>query len=436
MFPFRKPPTKLEIAKKSVSDAAHTLREAIPTAQIEEKFEGLKKGASLAAVAAAGAVHHAGEVAAHKFEEVKHAASHFGEGATSTAQTAAQSARETAQNARESLGEKAKTASNFKQRIAQDFQIGGKEAQNAKTVAAQALQREAEAVKARAAAIEAKKQAKFLDKEAENTQKQADQLAAQARQTALQAAAKAKAAQEQARAEAQEAEAREQEEKERAEAETQAQFLGEKAAKKAAKIEAKARGKAEKAARESDSGSNSNSDSGRDESEVRLAEVQIADGGSKWGWIVVGLAVGAALALLLAPTSGRRSRAAIKDRLGKVGDGAVDATTATADKIVDIAHRVEGLANNVEAKIAADSENDDDSTIADRVRSVLGHHEVAKSIERLNIDCADGVITLRGPMLDQATQDILVTAIQTVPGVKEVTADFLRDEAPENPANS
>ncbi len=426
MFPFRKPPTKLELAKKGVSDAAHHLIEAIPVEQIEEKFDGLKKGALQAASAASVAAHHAGEIAAHQLGALQNAASQLGEGVSSAGQSAAataaakasaatQSARETAQSTRETLGETAKTAASFKDhllhRAADDFKIGSKEAQHAKAVAQKAAEREANAIKARAAAVEAKKQAKKLEKEADNAQKEADSSASQAQQAAADAIAQAKAAREESEAQAQEQAA-----------------LSAKELKTQAKAEAKARAKAADDEREAKSA--------RGGEEIEFAEVQIAEGGSKWGWIVIGLALGAVLVLLFAPTTGRRSRAAIKDRLGRVGDGAVDAATATSDKIVDIAQRVEGLTHKVEAKLAADGETDDDATVADRVRSILGHHELAKGIERLNIDCADGVVTLRGPMLDEAAQEALITAVKTVPGVKDVIADFLIDEAPENPAES
>lgn len=446
MFPFRKPPTKLEIAKRSVSDAAQHLLETIPTHQIEEKIGDLKKGAVVAAGAASLAAHHAGEVAAQKFGELHSAASHLGEGvvgAAQTAQTATQNAATVAaakagaatQSARGTLGEKAKALSQIKERAAHDFALGGKEAQNAKAVAQKAAAREAEAIKARTAALEARKQAKKLEKEADSAQRDADDTASQAKQAAARAVDEARAAQEKERADAENQAALEAEAEAAAQAQAEAEALNAKMAKKQAKAEARARAWADEADLDLEK-TKPKVARQRDDEDRELAEVQISDGGSKTGWILLGLAVGAVLALLLAPTSGRRSRAAIKDRLGKVSDGAVDAVTATSDKVVDIAQRVEGLSHKVEAKLAADGETDDDTTVADRVRSVLGHHEIAKGLERLNIDCVDGVVTLRGPMLDEATQEALITAIKTVPGVQDVVADFLTDEAPEDPKDS
>ena len=64
--------------------------------------------------------------------------------------------------------------------------------------------------------------------------------------------------------------------------------------------------------------------------------------------IFVLVAVVAALVYFFAPNSGKRSRAAIKDRLGKVKDDLVDAGTKSADAT---AVRVEELASKSDAKL-------------------------------------------------------------------------------------
>ncbi|PQV63732.1 BON domain-containing protein [Abditibacterium utsteinense] len=436
MFPLKKPPSKLEVAKQTVSDAAHHLMDAVPTEKIEEKLSDLKKTAAVAALHAAQTAHHAAELAAHKFEELQGAAAHLGEGVSKTAHGAAHSvsqsagqtaasaaakattvaanARDSAQVARENLGEKAGTLrnsaaetatslrDNLKARASHDAKDAHQEAHNAKEAAQKLAQREAEAARARAEAAKAKTQAKEAQiaaevalKNAEAAVKEADDEAEATKNEAIEAKHAAK---------------------------TEA---------KAAATREKEKTKKEIKERASQAAELLPQTSGADSSEIEIAE-----SGSKWGWILIGLALGALIAIFVAPTSGRRSRAAIKDRLGKVSEGAVDAVTATSDKVVDIAHRVEGLAHKAEAKLSADGEGDDDSIIADRVRSVLGHHEIAKHLERLNIDCADGVVTLRGPLIDEATQQVLIAAVAAVPGVKEVVSDFLVEEEPINPKES
>lgn len=426
MFPFREPPTKAELVKKSVSDAAHALLDAVPS-ELEEKFDDLKKTAMQVALQASQVAQHAGEVAAHKIEELGHAAASLGENATETAHHTAQDARESAasarnsaalaaatsaaaaaraQAARESLQERAATLKDsalslkdsalaakesLQGRAQNDLAAGKDEAARAKAVAKQLAARQAQTARDKAhklATQTAQSGAVARDK----AQAQAEKLVAKKDELADDARAKTEAVQDQARA---------------------AAAL---AAKKVAKTKA-------------------NSDDAI-ERPNGPTEIELSEGPSKLLWVLVGLALGAALMILFAPTSGRRSRAVIKDRLGKVGDGATDAATAASDKAVDIAQRVEGLASTVEAKLAADGEGDDDATIADRVRSTLGHHELARTLERLNVECADGIVTLRGPMMDAATQQSILSAVQAVPGVKQARCDVLLDEPPANPAES
>ncbi len=362
MFPFHKePPSKVEIVKKGVSDAAHALLDAVPTEKIEDKLDDLKKTAAQVALHAAQVAHHAGEIAAHKVEDLQHSASALGETASSAAHQVTESAAARAQAARES-------------------------AQHAR----EALQERTASLKGSAASLKDNWHHRAANA-AEDAQEEAREAAKVAEKTAKREAKEARAA---------------------------AEAAQDKVSDKKAEREARARDKAREF----------------DESDL---EIEVSETHSKWLWIVLGLAAGALLVFLLAPTTGRRRRAAIKDRLGKVSEGVTDAATAASDKAVDIAHRVEGLAHQIETKITADAgeaSSDDDTTITDRVRSVLGHHEVSQGMERLNIDCVDGIVTLRGPMLDEATQQTLIAAVKAVPGVQEVVADFLTDEEPANPS--
>jgi len=382
MFPFKKkPPTKVEIVKKSVSDAAHALLDAVPTDRIEDKLDDLKKTAAHVALQAAQAAHHAGEVASHKLEELQHAAGSLGESAAHRVSDTAHWASGTAHHAGESAAASAAAKA--------------KAAKEAATNAKDALHGRATHLKESATSIRIPWHDRATDDvEAGSKEAKAAKVAAEklAKRKVEEARDKAEAAKAKIAAKKEKGDDKKDEAKERAE----------------------------------------------DLEEVRFkspgVEVEYSDGSSKWQWILLGLAIGALVAILFAPTSGRRSRAAIKDRLGKVSGGAADAATVASDKAIDIAHRVEGLAHQIETKVAADTAADDDATIADRVRSVLGHNEATKHLERLNIDCAYGVVTLRGPLVDAATQDTIVAAVKSVPGVKDVVSDFLIDEEPANPA--
>lgn len=383
MFPFckKKPPTKVELVKKTVSDAAHALIDAVPTDRFEDKLDDLKKTAAQVAVHAAQVAHHAGEVASHKLEEFQHTAGLWGESAAGAAQRASETAHQAGDSAAVSAAARAKDAAAA--------------AREAASHARDALQGHAANLKESASSLR-------------------DSLQERAAHD-LEAGSKS----------AQHA---------RAAAEKAARHQVESAQ---AKVEAAKARIADKKARWDDK---------RDEMRESVpeleevgfksphVEVEYSDGAAKWQWILLGLAIGALLAILFAPTTGRRSRAAIKDRLGKVGEGAADAAAAASDKAIDIAHRVEGLAHKVEKKVEADTAADDDGTIADRVRSVLGHNEATKHLERINVDCVNGVVTLRGPLMDEVTQETLVTAVRAVPGVKDVVSDFLIDEKPVDPS--
>lgn len=387
MFPFckKKPPSKVDVVKKTVSNAAHALVDAVPTEAIEDKLDDLKKTAAQVALHAAQAAYHAGEVAAHKLEEWQHSAEALGETASGAAQRASVSAHQ--------AGESAAAAAAVKAKAAKEAALAAKEAaQHAKD----ALQERAVGLKDSAASLRDSLQERVTHDVAARAKDARDAKAD------LENAAKEKAVA--AAAKADDAKA----------------FVADKKTKWDNKKAQVADGLPEL-------------------EDVKFKapniEVEYSDGSSKWQWILLGIALGALLAILFAPTSGRRSRAAIKDRLGKVGGGAADAATAASDKAIDIAHRVEGLAHKAEAKVAADTAAEDDATIADRVRSVLGHNDATKHLERLNIDCADGVVTLRGPLLDAQTIDTLLAAVKAIPGVKDVVSDFLVDEEPANPAN-
>jgi gas vesicle protein len=126
-----------------------------------------------------------------------------------------------------------------------------------------------------------------------------------------------------------------------------------------------------------------------------LAEVQIADSTSKWLWIAIGVLAGVLLGILLAPTTGRRSRALIKDKVNKAGHEAADLGHNAKAKATDIANRAAGKIHEIKA--GAEEDLADDRTVADRVRTAIGESPITRNMERLNIDCVNGIVTVRGP---------------------------------------
>ncbi|MDF2440707.1 MAG: hypothetical protein JWN98_1691 [Abditibacteriota bacterium] len=157
------------------------------------------------------------------------------------------------------------------------------------------------------------------------------------------------------------------------------------------------------------------------------SEVEFDEGGSKFLWIALGVVVGGVLLLLLAPSIGRRNRAALKDKLSQTKQ-------AAAQKAADLKNRASGAIAEVHSAHAAEEDDADDNTIADRVRTELGQNEATRELPHLNIDCVEGIVTVRGPMMDTATSAAIQTVVGAVKGVKEVRPELLIEDAPEDEA--
>jgi len=148
---------------------------------------------------------------------------------------------------------------------------------------------------------------------------------------------------------------------------------------------------------------------------LRRTEVEIDESSSRWLWIAVGVLAGAALILFLAPTVGRRNRALAKDKLK-------DAKA----KATGVARRAAGA---IQERISGEEDDADDITIADRVRTALGEAPATRNLERLNVDCADGLVTLRGPMADAELVGQIEAVVRAVKGVKDVRSEMLLEES-------
>jgi gas vesicle protein len=148
---------------------------------------------------------------------------------------------------------------------------------------------------------------------------------------------------------------------------------------------------------------------------------------SKFLWLGLGIVIGVIIGLLMAPASGRRSRAVVKDKLNKGRHAATDAGAATVGKVVDVGHRAQGLAHKVEGKLRGSDDDADDNTVADRVRTALGQHEATRHLDRLNIDVVDGVVTVRGPLVETAVREAIETVVRGIKGVREVQSELLED---------
>ena len=162
-------------------------------------------------------------------------------------------------------------------------------------------------------------------------------------------------------------------------------------------------------------------------------EIITDDRSSKILWFAAGLLAGAVLALLLAPNSGRRNRALLKDKAAKGGHKAADLGASAAEKVADLGRRAKGAASELTGRVG-DSDDADDTVIADRVRTALGQNPATSGLERLNVSCVDGVVTLHGPIVDEELQTAIEAIVRGVKGVREVESELLIEDAPEDSA--
>ena len=130
------------------------------------------------------------------------------------------------------------------------------------------------------------------------------------------------------------------------------------------------------------------------------------------GAMLTGLGMGAALMYFLDPERGRRRRALVRDRLAHTANTSADAMGATGR---DVMHRAAGAAARVSG--TRRREVVDDVVLVERVRAVLGRF--VSHPRAIDVDANDGVVTLRGPIL-QAEVKRLLRAVAGVSGVRRV----------------
>jgi|GEM_PF-6474235 len=139
--------------------------------------------------------------------------------------------------------------------------------------------------------------------------------------------------------------------------------------------------------------------------------------GEKVMWLLIGLGAGALLGLLLAPTSGRRSRAMVRDQFQK---NRQHLAKATSSKATDLSNKARGISHKIQEKIQPTAPEDaTDAILADRVRTRLGQQENL-GLPHLNIDCNNGTVTLHGPTVNAAQETAILSAIKSVEGVTDV----------------
>jgi osmotically-inducible protein OsmY len=131
--------------------------------------------------------------------------------------------------------------------------------------------------------------------------------------------------------------------------------------------------------------------------------------------LVVGGLIGAAVAYLLDPVSGRGRRTRLRDR----GLAESRRLRERADaKKRHLSNVTRGAMSELSAP-GPDERDPDDTTIAQRIQSeVFGSADVPK--DRIALTVADGVAELRGELDAQEDIDALFIRVSAVPGVRDV----------------
>jgi hypothetical protein len=136
-----------------------------------------------------------------------------------------------------------------------------------------------------------------------------------------------------------------------------------------------------------------------------------------------GVAVGAALAIVLDPNSGGRRRALIRDKIVR----GANLTARGADATMrDMANRARGIAAATRGRMW--NEDVDDARLMERVRAKLGR--ACSHPHAIDIDVHDGEVTVRGPILAGEVRDVLDTAA-SVRGVHSVVNELDPYESPD-----
>jgi hypothetical protein len=139
--------------------------------------------------------------------------------------------------------------------------------------------------------------------------------------------------------------------------------------------------------------------------------------------MLMGIGIGAALVFIADPRSGRRRRALARDQFVRANRKTRDALDATAR---DIANRTTGIVAAARGRMGEESV--DDRLLLERVRAKLGR--ACSHPHAVDVEVAEGTVTLRGPILANEVDRVLAT-VQGVRGVRSVTNELEAHDSPE-----
>lgn len=401
MFWNRKPPTKVEIAKKAVADAIHELSERAHDLFDSTHVETASGRLGAARQSALEAVVEAERALNAKIASVR--GSNLNSQSIDELERAARDARKRAEAevsaAQTELARRKKEAE--KQLLLEQKQF---ESERARLIDEHEKWKAGVAAEVEAAQIEAQRLAEQKAKAATQAQEELERAAAQSQKEAEKLALQAQ--------------------KDAERIAIQAQKDAERVQHQAEKEAAKAQKAAKKRGREIEVplGETTVVPVEIEDGDVEVyspddVEIQVRESGSRFPLLFILVAIAAALVYFLAPNSGRRSRAAIKDRLGKVKDDVVDASTKSADAT---ASRVEEIAAKSESKL------NDVSDAAPGIAAVLG-----EKIENASDALADKIEDA-----GESARDISMMTSDKLNDVEEDVTARLDEMASSTSANS
>jgi osmotically-inducible protein OsmY len=136
--------------------------------------------------------------------------------------------------------------------------------------------------------------------------------------------------------------------------------------------------------------------------------------------IAIGVAAGAAAALLFDPTTGRRRRALIRDKAFHVGK---TLSCAARDAAHDLGNRMQGTRASFSHLFRREPVSDE--VLVERVRAELGR--VVSHPHAVHVDVREGHVTVSGPVpADEAGR--LLSRVRRVNGVAAIV-DHLEKQA-------
>jgi osmotically-inducible protein OsmY len=132
--------------------------------------------------------------------------------------------------------------------------------------------------------------------------------------------------------------------------------------------------------------------------------------------VLRGMVLGAGIAYLFDPESGRGRRAKLIDRAGRL---LREVRHLAARKTRFAAGRLRGLSAPLHQEEAPRAT--DDGTVLQRIRSEA-LRDVGVSTSEVDVTVSDGVAMLRGEVVSASLVDDLVDRVRLVPGVRDVDA--------------